>query len=68
MSARVWTCDRCGERDHWGPGWEWYGGIESTPDFVVCSPECKAAALADPECESLALARMQALNYGRRAR
>lgn len=51
--SEPWTCEVCGGRDAWGPGWEHYGSIrydESCGHVVVtCSKRCRdsdrAAAL-----------------------
>lgn len=56
--VRVWTCDQCGKRETWGPGWAWYGNyrqldLTGEPEFVVCSPACRQKSASrkrhDPE-------------------
>jgi hypothetical protein len=45
--GRVWICSNCGERQRWGPNWQYWGNVECTDcgtarvDWVVCSENCR---------------------------
>ena len=56
--AIVWTCDQCGKRGRWEPGWTWFGShrqmdLTGKPEAVMCSPACRTehatAKGVDPE-------------------
>ncbi|PKQ24248.1 MAG: hypothetical protein CVT65_03775 [Actinobacteria bacterium HGW-Actinobacteria-5] len=55
--AIIWTCDECGKRSRWEPGWTWYGShrqldLTGRPEAVLCSVACRekhaGAARLDP--------------------
>lgn len=57
-AAILWTCDQCGKRSRWEPGWTWYGSyrqLDQTgmPEAVLCSAACRekhaSAKRVDPE-------------------
>lgn len=50
---RIYTCTVCQKRDHWSPGWGWYGSYRQLDDqgmkgvdpiIYCCSEECLSTA------------------------
>lgn len=45
---RVWTCDACGKRSTWRPGWRWFGKVcdgtswydNGVMEWCACSDVC----------------------------
>ena len=45
-ARKIWRCAVCGHVGEWSDGWRWFGSfrqLEETgsPEFVVCSTECR---------------------------